>query len=111
MKTLPFILLASLFISTACKENVVSSPETSVCIEAKIEAMRIANKPSTQVKRFIKNGEYFWIFNNGTAFDLPEEMLNVNCDTVCRRCRCIISATCQSDFKLSDSTAVVIWKQ
>ncbi len=109
MKALPFLLIISLFISTACHKNEVS-PKTSVCIEAKIEIMRIANIANTSVMRYTKNNEYYWLFDTGSAFDAPKYMLNVSCDTVCEWCRCSTIPTCQSDYNLNDSSAILIWK-
>ncbi len=110
MKTLPFLLLVSLFISTACKKNEVPFPKTSPCIEAKVDFMRISNIANTSVMRYSKNNEYFWLFDTGSAFDAPKYMLNISCDTVCQWCRCSNIPACRSDFNLSDTTAVIIWK-
>lgn len=110
MKVLPFLLLATLFINTACKKNEVTFPKTSLCIESKIEVMRTANVAHTSITRYSRNGESFWLFDSGSAFDAPKYMLNVSCDTVCQWCRCSNIPVCHSDFDLGDSTAVVLWK-
>ncbi len=110
MKRFPFLLIISLFISTACQKNDITSPKTSVCIEAKVEVMRTNNMSNTSVKRYAKDNEYFWLFDTGAAFDAPKYMLNISCDTVCRWCRCTFNTACYSDFNLNDSTVVTIWK-
>ena len=105
MKKLSIILIVLLGIAACEKQE-----ESSACIEPKIEAIRIANKAYTSVKRFTKNGESFWLFDNGSAFDAPQYMLNAACDTVCTWCFCPSQPPCQSDFNLGDSTAVVLWQ-
>lgn len=100
-----FLILGML----ACDKQEVSIVN-SACIESKVDAMRTANKAYTSVKRFTKNGESFWLFDTGSAFDAPQFMLNANCDTVCKWCFCTTRLPCQSDFNLGDSTAVTIWK-
>ena len=110
MKVLLFLLLVTLFINTACRKNEVTFPKTSLCIESKIEAMRTANIAHTSITRYSRNSESFWLFDTGSAFDAPKYMLNVSCDTVCKWCRCSTTSACQSDYNLSDSTAVMIWK-
>lgn len=110
MKNFSFLLIISLFISTACKKNEITLPKTSACIDAKVEVMRSNNQANTSIIRYTKNNEYFWLFDTGSAFDAPKYMLNVSCDTVCKWCRCSTTSACQSDYNLSDSTAVMIWK-
>ena len=110
MKTLPFLLLVSLFMMIACEKNEQASPKTSDCIEAKIAEMRDKNAAYTSVVRYEKNNESYWLFDSGSAFDAPKYMLNISCDTVCKWCRCWTHPVCQSDFNLNDSTAVIIWK-
>ncbi|MDZ7876713.1 MAG: hypothetical protein U5L45_03540 [Saprospiraceae bacterium] len=100
---------------TACievKEHCVlpASPETA-CVTAKINAFKTANKDYTSVKRFMKNNTPFWLFDNGSAFDAPQYMLNAACDTMCTWAFRANSFPCQSDYNLGDSTAVVLWKK
>ena len=110
MKTLFLLMFAVLFINTACHKNEVTSPKTSDCIDAKVNAIRTDNVPNTSVKRYLKNNEYYFLFDNGSAFDAPKYMLNVSCDTLCKWCRCVPVPTCQVEFDLGDTTAVVIWQ-
>ena len=110
MKTLSTLLVLTLFISTACQKAEPSTLKTSACIEAKVNVMRTENVPNTSVKRYLKNNEYYFLFDNGAAFDAPKYMLNVSCDTLCKWCRCSTMPTCQVNFDLGDTTAVVIWQ-
>ena len=109
MKALFLLLFVVLFINTACHENEVITPKTSTCIEAKVNAMRTDNVANTSVKRYLKNNEYYWLFDNGSAFDAPKYMLNVSCDTICKWCRCSSNSACQIEFDLGDTTAIFIW--
>lgn len=81
------------------------------CIQAKITAFQVADKSYTNVKRYLKNGQSFWLFDNGSAFDAPQYMLNAACDTVCTWSFSPNRPPCQQDFNLGDSTAVTIWKK
>ncbi len=110
MKTFTLSILVVLFISTACKNNEPTFPQTSACIEAKVNTMRTENVANTSVKRYMKDKEYYFLFDKGSAFDAPKYMLNVSCDTVCKWCRCSSNPACQVEFDLGDTTAVFIWQ-
>ncbi len=109
MKSLSVLLLLTLFVNTACKENEPTFLQTSTCIDAKVNAMRTKNVANTSVKRYRKDKEYYFLFDDGSAFDAPKYMLNISCDTVCKWCRCSSNPACQVEFDLSDTTAVFIW--
>jgi hypothetical protein len=99
---------------TACNEKDCCSPLPSfetACVNSKISAFRTANKDFTSVKRFMKSGNAFWLFDTGSAFDAPQYLLNAACDTVCTWTFRANAFPCQKDYNLSDSTAVVIWKK
>jgi hypothetical protein len=110
MKTLCISLISTLVFCTSCEKNDTTLPISSACIDAKIEMMRTANLAYTSVARYKINNEYCWLFDTGSAFDAPKYMLNVSCDTVCKWCRCSTIPTCQSDYNLNDSSAIIIWK-
>jgi hypothetical protein len=115
MKKLMLFICVLLIHLTACvevKDCCVPppSPETA-CITTKINALKTANKDFTSVKRYIKSGNAFWLFDTGSAFDAPQYMLNAACDTVCTWTFRASAFPCQKDYNLSDSTAVVIWKK
>jgi hypothetical protein len=116
MKNLMFLFIFSFLGFIACDSvnHGDCDPQPVVeptCIQAKIEAIRTANRDFTSVKRYTKNNESFWLFDNGSAFDAPQYMLNAACDTVCTWCFCPTRPPCQLNFNLGDSTAVVIWKK
>lgn len=114
MKKLILLFVCTCLGITACEKNHMGcTPPPSIetaCIQAKITAMQTANKDYTSVKRYLKNNDYFWLFDNGAAFDAPLYMLNATCDTVCRW-SFRTNQACQANFNLNDSTAVVIWKK
>jgi hypothetical protein len=114
MKNLVALLFIAFLGFTACEKNHIGCEPPpnaeSACIQAKITALQTANKDFTSVKRYLKNNEYFWLFDNGAAFDAPQHLLNATCDTVCTW-SFRANESCQANFNLNDSTAVVIWKK
>jgi hypothetical protein len=117
MKKLILCVAIAVFSFSSCQKDNVPPPccvapkvETS-CIQTKIDAMTAANKDFTSVKRYKKSNEFFWLFDNGAAFDAPQYMLNAACDTVCTWCFCPNRPPCQQNFNLNDSTAIVMWKK
>lgn len=116
MKNLMFLFIFSFIGFIACNSinhggcapQPVAEP---TCIQTKIEAIRTANRDFTSVKRYSKNDEFFWLFDNGAAFDAPQYMLNAACDTVCTWSFRANALPCQQNFNLGDSTAVIIWKK
>jgi hypothetical protein len=115
MKNLMFLFIFSFIGFIACHSvnHDDCDPQPVVeptCIQTKIEAIRTANRDFTSVKRYSKNNEFFWLFDNGAAFDAPQYMLNAVCDTVCTW-SFRANFPCQQNFNLNDSTAVVIWKK
>jgi hypothetical protein len=118
MKKLILFVLIAICGAIACKIpnprldccDPLPSVETP-CITTKLNAMRTANANFTSVKRFTKNAQNFWLFDNGAAFDAPQYMLNAACDTVCVWAFRAAALPCQKDFNLGDTTAVVIWKK
>jgi hypothetical protein len=104
-----FIQFAACIKVKNCCEPLPSLETT--CISTKIKTLKIANKDFTSVKRFIKNGNAFWLFDTGAAFDAPQYLLNTACDTVCTWVFRANTFPCQKDYNLNDSTAVVIWRK
>ena len=118
MKNLIIIAFMTILGLLACKKTFIQdcgcvSPPASEtpCIQAKITAFQTADKSYTSVKRYLKNGQFFWLFDNGSAFDAPQYMLNSACDTVCTWSFSPNRPPCQQDFNLGDSTAVILWKK
>ncbi len=116
-KYIVYALFAS-FNFVACKDVAppldccypLPSYETT-CIKTKINAISSANKDFTSVKRYKKGNDFFWLFDNGSAFDAPQYMLNAACDTVCTWEFRASNLPCKQDFNLNDSTAVVVWRK
>jgi hypothetical protein len=115
MKKLVLLVCIFLMHITACvepKDCCAPSPfPESACITTKVNTFKTANKDFTSVKRFVKNGTPFWLFDNGAAFDAPQYLLNAACDTVCTWAFRANAFPCQKDYNISDSTAVVIWRK
>jgi hypothetical protein len=107
-----FFFFALLSAGTCNKtaQDIVPPITNPACIQTKIDAFQAGNKDYTSVKRYSKNNEFFWLFDNGSAFDAPQYLLNTACDTVCTW-SFRAGLPCQSNFNLGDSTAVVIWKK
>jgi hypothetical protein len=115
MKNLMFLFIFSFIGFIACNsvnhDGCDPFAVQTICIQAKIDAMRTANRDFTSVKRYTKNNELFWLFDNGSAFDAPQYMLNAACDTVCKWEFRVSNLPCKQDYNLNDSTAVVVWKK
>lgn len=85
-------------------------PPTSACIASKIKAMRKANKDYTSVKRYQVKGKYYWVFDNGSAFDAPQYILNAACDTVCMGASRGNRKPCPADLDFDNQKGVTIWQ-
>ena len=107
MAILSLIACKKTSLDCGCVQPAIETP----CIKAKITAFQTADKSYTSVKRYSKNGQFFWLFDNGSAFDAPQYMLNSACDTVCTWSFSPNRPPCQQDFNLGDSTAVILWKK
>ena len=105
MKYLFSLLLISILSFSVCEK-----PPTSKCIESKIVTMQKANKEYTSVTRYKVKGKYYWVFDNGSAYDVPRYVLNVACDTVCMSPTRGNPKPCPMALDFGDPTAVVLWK-
>ena len=102
--------LFSLLLIPILSFSVCEKPPTSKCIESKISAMQKANQDHTSVTRYKVKGKYYWVFDNGSAFDAPRYVLNVACDTVCMGPTRGNRKPCPMALDFDNPTAVVLWK-
>ena len=102
--------LFSLLLIPILSFSVCEKPPTAKCIESKIVTMQKANKEYTSVTRYKVKGKYYWVFDNGSAFDAPRYVLNSACDTVAMGAFRGQRKPNLVDIPYDDPKAVVIWK-
>lgn len=107
MKNLLFICLAMLAVS-CCKKN-DDGNDPSPCLQEKLEAFKL-EPDAVSIRTQTVNGEtHYWLNDNASTYDGYEDILNENCEIVCKIGGKHIPFPCIEDYNFEDW--VIIWQK